>query len=125
MILGTGIDIVQVARIEEAIRNQGESFLKRVFTEEEMRYCNSLCDHLPSIAARFAAKEAAMKALATGWSGGVSWKDIGVVSVPPAAPYIVLTGEAEKIFQKLGGRKVHCSLSHHKDYAAAIVIIEG
>ena len=82
MIVGTGIDIAEVPRIAESIERFGERFLRRVFTEEEIRYCDSKANRVERYAARFAAKEAAMKALGTGWNRGVRWRDIEVLRQP-------------------------------------------
>ena len=86
MIVGTGIDIAEVPRIAQALARHGDRFLHRVFTEGEIRYCDSKANRIERYAARFAAKEAAMKALGTGWNHGVRWRDIEVCASPEAGP---------------------------------------
>ena len=94
MIVGTGIDIAEVPRIAEAIARFGGRFLQRVFTEEERRYCDSKANRIERYAARFAAKEASMKALGTGWNHGVRWRDIEVHRQPGKRPTIRFHGKA-------------------------------
>jgi len=125
MIIGIGIDITEVTRMKRAIERSGERFLKRVFTEGELHSCKGRREPCQHLAARFAAKEAAMKALSTGWSSGVTWKDIEVITDESGAPRLTFAGEAQRIFRKIGGRKAHLSLSHQKDLASASVIIES
>src|SRR5581483_12435640 len=94
MIVGTGIDIAEVPRIAESIKRFGDRFIHRVFTEGEIRYCDAKANRFERYAARFAAKEAAMKALGTGWNDGVRWRDIEVVRKPGGRPTIVFGGVA-------------------------------
>jgi holo-[acyl-carrier protein] synthase len=124
MIVGTGIDITEVPRIRQTIEHFGERFLKRVFTEGEIRYCESKVNRAERYAARFAAKEAGMKALGTGWNHGVRWRDVEVVRHPGGRPGVVLHGIAEEIAEKLGVRNICLSLSHTADQAIAQVILE-
>ena len=125
MIVGTGIDIAEVHRIGEAMERFGARFLHRVFTEGERRYCDSKANRVERYAARFAAKEAAMKALGTGWSRGVRWRDIEVCRQPGGRPTISFHGQAGEVASKLGAVHVALSLSHTADQAIAQVILEN
>lgn len=125
MILGTGIDIIEVARVEAAISRFGERFLARVFTAEERRYCESRANKMERYTARFAAKEAGMKALGTGLSRGISWKDLEVRREPGHRPTLLFCRKAAQIAAALGVSRVSLSLSHTGGHAIAQVIIEG
>lgn len=125
MIVGTGIDIAEVPRIRESIARFGERFLRRVFTEGEIQYCDSKANRAERYAARFAAKEAAMKALGTGWNRGVRWRDIEVVRQPGGRPTIRFRGKAAEFAAALGATNVALSLSHTVEQAIASVILEG
>jgi holo-[acyl-carrier protein] synthase len=124
MIVGTGIDIVEVPRVARSIERFGERFLNRVFTAAEIRYCQSKANSAERFAARFAAKEAAMKAIGTGMRGGVSWKDFEVSHEPGGRPTMVLHGKAAQVALTLGGRRSHLSVSHTEEQAIAYVILE-
>jgi holo-[acyl-carrier protein] synthase len=125
MIVGTGIDIAEVPRIAQAIERFGERFLGRIFTEEEMRYCDSKANRVERYAARFAAKEAAMKALGTGWNHGVCWRDCEVVRMPGGRPTLKFHGKAAEFASRLGTKNVALSLTHTKEHAMAQVILEN
>jgi holo-[acyl-carrier protein] synthase len=125
MILGTGIDLVEVARVEAAIARFGERFLARVFTPEERRYCEARANKMERYAARFAAKEAGMKALGTGLSRGISWQDLEVRREPGHRPTLLFCRKAAEIAAALGVSRVSVSLSHTGGHAIAQVIIEG
>jgi holo-[acyl-carrier protein] synthase len=125
MIVGTGIDIAEVHRIAESIERFGERFLRRVFTDGEVRYCDAKANRAERFAARFAAKEAAMKALGTGWNNGVRWRDVEVVRKPGSRPTIQFHGKAAEIAKRLGAKNVALSLSHTPEQAIASVILEG
>jgi holo-[acyl-carrier protein] synthase len=125
MIVGMGVDMAEVERVREAIVRHGERFLQRVFTPGEVSYCRRFKDSHERFAARFAAKEAAMKALGTGWRRGVSWKDFEVSNLPSGKPCLQLSGKALEICRSLGGSRVFVSLTHTGAYALAQVIIEG
>lgn len=125
MIVGTGIDIAEVPRIQYAIERFGQRFLERIFTTEEMRYCDSKANRVERYAARFAAKEAAMKALGTGWNYGVRWRDCEVVRMPGGRPTIHFHGKAAEIAGKLGTKNAALSISHTQDQAIAQVILES
>jgi holo-[acyl-carrier protein] synthase len=125
MIVGTGIDIAEVPRIAQSIARFGDRFLRRVYTAGEIRYCDSKANRVERYAARFAAKEAAMKALGTGWSHGVRWRDCEVVRLPGGRPAIVFHGKAGEIAAKLDVKNSALSLSHTAEQAIAQVILEN
>src|SRR5690242_21561466 len=125
MIVGSGIDIAEVPRIAEAIERHGQRFLHRVFTEGEIAYCDSKANRVERYAARFAAKEAGMKALGTGWNLGVRWRDIEVSRQPGGRPTISFHGKAAGVASKLGAAHVALLLSHTADQATAQVIMEN
>jgi holo-[acyl-carrier protein] synthase len=124
VIVSIGIDIIEVARIREVLLRTPR-FTERVFTRAEREYCDSrgvvAAQHY---AARFAAKEAALKALQTGWRGGISWQDVEVSARDSGAPYLIFTGEVLTIFKKFGATTTHLSLSHTSEHAIAQVILE-
>ena len=124
MIIAIGIDIIEIARVEEVFSRRGERFRKRVFTEGEIDYCERRASRMSSYAARFAAKEAAMKALGTGWSDGVRWRDIEVVRGETGAPALHLHGRALERLGEIGARRAHLSLTHSEQIAMAEVILE-
>ena len=125
MIISIGIDIAEVYRIRETIARTPR-FAERVFTEDERAYCESKgAAAAQSYAARFAAKEAFLKALKTGWRGRITWQDIEVVIDEAGAPSLNLTGEALKIENERGASHVHLSISHTTEHAIAQVIIEA
>ena len=125
MIVGTGIDIAEVPRIAASIQRFGGRFLRRVFTAGEIRYCESKANRAERFAARFAAKEAAMKALGTGWNCGVRWRDMEVGREPGGRPTILFHGKAAEFAAKLGASRVALSLSHTAEQAIAQVILEN
>lgn len=125
MIVGTGIDIAEVPRIAEAIARFGDRFLNRIFTEGERRYCDSKANRVERYAARFAAKEAAMKALGTGWNHGVRWRDCEVARKPGGRPTLEFHGKAGEFAVKLGVRNIALSLTHTEEQAMAQVILES
>ena len=124
MIVSIGIDIIEVARIREVLLRTPR-FTERVFTRAEREYCESrgavAAQHY---AARFAAKEAALKALQTGWRGGISWQDVEVSARNSGAPYLIFTGEVLAVFERFGATATHLSLSHTSEHAIAQVILE-
>jgi holo-[acyl-carrier protein] synthase len=125
MIVAIGIDVIEVSRIEEAFARQGGRFRKRVFTEAESDYCESRASRFHSYAARFAAKEAVMKALGTGWADGIRWRDIEITFGESGRPAVELSGRALARFCQLGCRAAHLSLTHSRDLAVAQVIFEA
>ena len=124
MIVAIGIDIIEVARIREVLLRTPR-FRERVFTPAERAYCDSrgavAAQHY---AARFAAKEAALKALQTGWRGGISWQDVEVASRESGAPYLLLHGPVLELFNNSGATATHLSLSHTTEHAIAQVVLE-
>jgi holo-[acyl-carrier protein] synthase len=124
MIHSNGVDLVEVARVERALATHGERFLARVYTPGERVYCLAKARPGPSLAARFAAKEAVMKCLGTGWSDGVGFSQIEVVRGPKGAPSLVLHGRAAEHAQALGIRRWHLSLTHTEHGALAFAIAE-
>jgi len=125
MIVGLGADVVEIRRVRQALKHQGERFIRRVFTAAEQEFCEARRDPAPHYAVRFAAKEALFKALGTGWAKGLSWQDVEVVRREQDAPILVLSHAAEKQSQELGTRSIHLSLSHSDDSALAVVILEN
>ena len=125
MIVGTGIDIAEVPRIRHSIERFGNRFLERIFTAGEMRYCDSKANRIERYAARFAAKEAAMKALGTGWNHGVRWRDCEVIRMPGGRPTMHFHGVAREFAAKLGVKNAALSISHTEDQAIAQVILEN
>src|SRR5579864_4574995 len=125
MIVGTGVDIAEVDRIQAAVKRFGNRFLRRVFTPAEVRYCMGKPNATERLAARFAAKEAGMKAIGTGLRHGVTWQDVEVVRLPGQRPMLKFTGKAAEIAGRLGCKRTHLSLSHTADLAIAHVILEG
>ncbi len=125
MIVGMGIDIAEVERIRGAIERHGEVFLRRIFTAKEREYCERFKNKYERYAGRFAVKEAAMKALGTGWSRGVRWVDIEVVRAKGGRPTLALEGEARKIGEKLGVKSIALSITHTAWQAYAQVIFES
>jgi holo-[acyl-carrier protein] synthase len=124
MIVAIGIDIIEVARIREVLARTPR-FRERVFTAAERAYCDTrgvvAAQHY---AARFAAKEATLKALQTGWRGGISWHDVEIASYESGAPYLVLSGLVSELLAQSGATKAHLSLSHTTEHAIAQVILE-
>jgi holo-[acyl-carrier protein] synthase len=125
MIVGTGIDIAEVPRIRQSIERFGDRFVQRIFTPGEIHYCDSKMNRFERYAARFAAKEAAMKALGTGWNHGVRWRDCEVTRMPTGRPTMTFHGKAAEFAAKLGAKNVALSLSHTVEQAIAQVILES
>jgi holo-[acyl-carrier protein] synthase len=124
VIVSIGIDIIEVARIREVLLRTPR-FVERVYTERERAYCDSRgAVSAQHYAARFAAKEAALKALQTGWRGGISWQDVEVSSRESGAPYLIFTGQVLEVFEKFNATQTHLSMSHTTQHAIAQVILE-
>lgn len=123
MIYGVGIDNIEVHRIKKQIV-RSDSFKKKIFTEREIEYCESQVNYAQCFAARFAAKEAFMKALGTGWTQGVSFSQIEIINEENGRPVLNVQGKAEGLIRKLNITQLHVSVSHLKDYAIAVVILE-
>jgi holo-[acyl-carrier protein] synthase len=124
MILGIGTDLAEVDRIRESIERFGDRFLNRIYTPGERSYALSKANSAERFAARFAAKEAGMKAIGTGWSQGVTWQDFAVVNERSGRPTIRLTGVAREVADRLGVKTLSVSLTHTKAVAFAVVILE-
>ncbi len=125
MILGLGIDIIEVARVATSVERFGERFLKRILLPEEIAYCQSHKIPPPFIAARFAAKEAISKAFGTGIGAQLGWHDMEIKRRESGEPFVALHGNGQKLLQARGGRAVLISLSHTDNYAAAVAILES
>ncbi len=125
MIVGLGLDITQVDRIEAAIARRGRALLERLFTPSEIRYCEKHRNRAERFAGRFAAKEAAMKALGTGWARGVRWLDIEVVREPSGKPTLKLSGATRAIADGLGVKNIALTITHDGNTALAQVIFES
>ena len=125
MILGTGVDIAETSRIERSLERHGERFSQRVFTPAEIAYCEKFKNRAERYAARFAAKEAAFKALGTGWREGIRWLDVEVVHLPSGKPELVLSGKALEIAREMRVTRMSVSISHSDRYVVALVIFEG
>ncbi len=125
MIVGLGLDIAEIDRIEAAIKRHGAPFLERLFTPAEMAYCESHKGKYERYAARFAAKEAAMKALGTGWSHGVRLRDIEVTREPSGKPTLRLAGVAADIAKRMGVKNISLTITHSGNLALAEVIFES
>ena len=124
MIISIGIDIIEVYRIRETLERTPR-FAVRVFTEKERAYCEVKgVTSAQSYAARFAAKEAFLKALKTGWRGRITWHDIEIVSNEMGIPSLEIRGEARKILENFGANQIHLTLSHTTEHAVAQVILE-
>lgn len=123
-ILGLGTDIIEVARIEKLLRDKADDFLPRVFTPAEIEYCKGKARPGTHYAGRFAAKEAFMKAIGTGWAKGVGFGEIGVLNNEEGKPALHVTGEAKRVLDGFGPSFLWLSISHTREYATATVIIE-
>jgi len=125
VILGSGVDLCEVPRIDAAVARYGARFLERIFTAREIAYADRKANRFERYAARFAAKEAGMKALGTGWHGGSTWRDFEVVNLPSGRPTLSFHGRAAEVAKELGVRSVALSLTHTKEQALAMVLLEG
>lgn len=122
MIKGIGTDIIEIETIKKSIEKSSR-FKERVFTEKEIIYCENKPNKYQHYAVRFAAKEAVMKALGTGWSNGVQWKHIEVINKSTGQPDIILSDKAEQRLKEIKGTKIEVSLSHCENYSVAMTII--
>src|ERR1700744_2768640 len=123
MILGTGIDIIEVARIASSFEKFGERFANRILLPDEIAYCRQHLRPAPFLAARFAAKEAISKAFGTGIGAHLGWQDMEVRRKESGEPYVVLHGKGKVLFEARGARQLHISLSHTEHYAAATALL--
>lgn len=124
MILGTGTDLIEIERIRASVARYGDRFLRRVYTPAEIAYCGRKRNSAESYAARFAAKEAAAKALGTGISQGVGWREIEVLREPSGQPTLRFTGRALARASSMAVRRASLSLSHGRELALAVVLLE-
>lgn len=125
MILGTGVDLAEVPRIRASIERYGDRFRERIFTPAEIAYVERKANRYERYAARFAAKEAGMKAIGTGWRRGVTWHDFEVANLPSGKPTLKLHGVAAQIAEKMGVKNVALSLTHTAELGMAHVILES
>jgi holo-[acyl-carrier protein] synthase len=125
VILGIGLDVVAIGRIARSLAEGNGRFEGLVFTPAEREFCALRADRVQALAARFAAKEACFKALGTGWAEGVSFQQVEVVGLEGGRPELRLTGRAAERAQALGACRLHVTLSHEQDVAAAVVVLEG
>ena len=121
MIRGIGVDIIEIARIRKDIEESGDHFLNKVFTAPEIAYCRARQNQHQHFAARFAAKEAVSKALATGWSGAFRWKDVEVTNDASGRPGVTIAGRLREL---TAGTTIHVSLSHSTEHVVAMAIVE-
>jgi holo-[acyl-carrier protein] synthase len=124
MIVGTGVDLAEVPRIRASIERFGARFIERIYTPAEIAYVERKANRWERYAARFAAKEAGMKAIGTGWRHGVRWRDFEVANLPSGKPTLFLHGVAARVAEKLGVRNVSLSLTHTAELGMAHVILE-
>lgn len=124
MIVGLGLDVAEIHRIEQALTRRGETILHRLYTDREIAYCEQHRNRFERYAARFAAKEAAMKALGTGWRRGVRWRDIEVTNALSGKPTLRLDGAARQIADGLRVRNISLTITHSGNLAVAQVIFE-
>jgi holo-[acyl-carrier protein] synthase len=125
MILGTGIDLAEVGRIRDAIGRYGDRFIHRIYTAAEIAYVERKANRFERYAGRFAAKEAGMKAIGTGWKRGVRWVDFEVSNLPSGRPTLRLHGEAARLAGKMGVKSISLSITHTAEMGMAQVILEG
>ena len=124
MIVGTGIDIIEIDRIKNSIQKYSDRFKKKIFTQKEIEYCDSQAEPAKHFAARFSVKEAVLKCFGTGMSGGILWKDIEVDKLESGQPILNLYGKGKKIFEQQNLKQIHISITHDKSYALAHAIAE-
>ena len=125
MILGVGIDIIEVARIASSYERFGERFVNRILHADEIAYCLSHKNPAPFLAARFAAKEAISKAFGTGIGAQLGWQDMEIRRKESGEPFVVLHGKGETLFASRRAKQLLVSLSHTQNYAAAMAVLEG
>ena len=125
MILGTGIDLIEVARVEASYERFGERFLNRLLLADEIAYCLSHKEPGPFLAVRFAAKEAISKAFGTGIGAQLGWQDMEIARKDSGEPYVILHGGGQKLLEQRGARQLLISLSHTQQHATAVAILES
>jgi holo-[acyl-carrier protein] synthase len=124
VIVGTGVDLAEVPRIKASIERYGQRFILRIYTPAEIAYVERKANKFERYAARFAAKEAGMKAIGTGWRRGVTWQDFEVANLPSGKPTLLLHGVAARFALKLGVKNISLSLTHTRELGMAHVILE-
>ncbi len=125
MIVGIGIDVAEVDRVRQAIERHGRRFLERIYCASEIAYVEKKANRYERYAARFAAKEAGMKAIGTGWRRGVRWRDFEVANLPSGRPTLTFHGVAATVAESLGVRNIALSITHTAREGSAIVILES
>lgn len=124
-IIGIGTDIIECLRIAQMIERHGELFISRVYTQHEIQYCQSRKMATQHFAGRWAAKEAILKALGTGWRKGISWRDIEVRNEPGGRPVVAMRGGARDVVEQLGIAQMLISISHCRSHATAYALAQG
>jgi holo-[acyl-carrier protein] synthase len=125
MILGTGVDLIEVARVRTAYGRFGERFIHRILRPAEIDYCLAHQDPAPFLAVRFAAKEAIAKAFGTGIGRALGWQDLEVRRKETGEPFVALHGQGQHLFEQRGATRLHLTLSHTASYAVAVAILEA
>ena len=125
MIVGTGVDLAEVSRIRAAITRYGQRFIERIYTPAEIAYVEGKANRFERYAGRFAAKEAGMKAIGTGWKRGVRWQDFEVRNLTSGRPTLEFHGEARRVAESLGVKHIWLSITHTAEFGMAHVILEG
>ncbi|HET6268108.1 MAG TPA: holo-ACP synthase [Acidobacteriota bacterium] len=125
MIIGIGTDLIEVRRVQEAIKKYGDRFARRIFTETEIAYCSPKKTAALHYAGRFAAKEAAFKALEHGWGGSLSWKEVEISNEGSGAPRLTFHGKALELAKEKKVKNAYVTISHIQEYASAVVILES
>ncbi len=123
MIIGIGIDIVSIHRLQTALKGT-HRMEQKVFTPEEIRFCTSRKNQYQHFGGRFSAKEAALKALGTGWSEGIRWKDVEITNGEKGKPILTFHAKAKEVFEKLGAQTTWLSITHSPEHAVAVVVLE-
>ncbi len=121
MVIGIGVDIIEIERVKDSVNMYGEHFLNKIYTKKELEYCLNKNDKYQHLAARFAAKEAVYKALSSGWNKNIGWKNIEITNEPNGMPIVTLNGEVKNFLSPQKSLKI--SISHSRDYVAAVAII--
>jgi holo-[acyl-carrier protein] synthase len=121
MVIGIGVDIIEIHRVKKSVEKYGDHFLKKIYTKKELDYCLSKADKYQHLAARFAAKEAVYKALSSGWNKNIGWKNIEITNEPNGMPIVTLNGEVKTFLSSQKSLKI--SISHSQDYVACVAII--
>ncbi len=123
--MGTGIDVCEVPRIRRSIERFGQRFIDRIYTPVEIAYVERKANRYERYAARFAAKEAGMKAIGTGWRGGITWQDFEVSNLPSGKPTLIFRGRGAEVAAKLGVKNVALSLTHTAEQGVAFLVLES